>query len=231
MAISINGITVAGNGIKGKDATINGVNALTIEGSDKVAATQQESVLILDVPNSVQVSGGGNLSMNESLGPGPYTIVFEEEEAGDLAATQVGYNNIATGMAADNVQDAVTELFTSVSNGKALIAGAITDKGVSTSTTDSFQQMADNIKSIDNSGTPAVIGTCTLYDLMNQPKSVPIYAGIPPLDALVIFETINDIEQTNGETAEYISWASLASGDYMFFRGVQDGDQFEEKVM
>lgn len=118
-----------------------------------------------------------------------------------------------------------------ITDGKAAIATAITDKGVSTSTTDSFQQMADNIKSIDNSGTPAVIGTCTLYDLMNQPKSVPIYAGIPPLDALVIFETINDVEQTNAETAEYISWASLASGDYMFFRGVQDGDTFEEKVI
>lgn len=80
-------------------------------------------------------------------------------------------------------------------------------------------------------GTPAVIGTCTLYDLMNQPKSVPIYAGIPPLDALVIFETYYDVEQSNAETAEYISWASLASGDYMFFRGVQDGDTFQEKVV
>ena len=45
------------------------------------------------------------------------------------------------------------------------------------------------------------------------------------------FETINDVEQIAGGQAEYVSWASLASGDYLFYRGVQDGDQFEEKVI
>lgn len=80
-------------------------------------------------------------------------------------------------------------------------------------------------------GASDVIGTCTLYDLMNQPKSVPIYAGIPPLDALVMFETTFDVEQTNAETAEYVSWATLTAGTYMIFRGVQDGDTFQEKVV
>lgn len=43
------------------------------------------------------------------------------------------------------------KLFTSVSNGKSQIAGAITDKGVPTSATDTFSTMAGNIRSIPTS--------------------------------------------------------------------------------
>lgn len=46
----------------------------------------------------------------------------------------------------------VNDLFTSVSNGKSLIAGAITDKGVTTSATDSYSTMATNIRSIKTAG-------------------------------------------------------------------------------
>lgn len=45
-------------------------------------------------------------------------------------------------------QEAVDELFTSVSNGKSLVASAITDKGVPTASDATFQQMADNINSL-----------------------------------------------------------------------------------
>lgn len=58
------------------------------------------------------------------------------------------YDNTTSGATATNVQDAIDEVFQSVSNGKELIADAITDKGVSTSATDSFQTMADNIESL-----------------------------------------------------------------------------------
>ena len=46
------------------------------------------------------------------------------------------------------LKGAINELFQFVSNGKELIASAITDKGVITSKTDTFQQMANNIRSI-----------------------------------------------------------------------------------
>ena len=46
------------------------------------------------------------------------------------------------------LKGAINELFQNVSNGKELIASAITDKGVITSKTDTFQQMANNIRSI-----------------------------------------------------------------------------------
>lgn len=48
---------------------------------------------------------------------------------------------------------AINELFQNVSSGKELIATAITDKGVTTSSDDTFQTMADNIASIENGST------------------------------------------------------------------------------
>lgn len=45
-----------------------------------------------------------------------------------------------------------SELFTSVSNGKDLVADAITDKGIHTSATDSFSTMATNIRNIQTEG-------------------------------------------------------------------------------
>ena len=52
---------------------------------------------------------------------------------------------------AKTLKGAIAETFQSVSNGKTLIASAITDKGVSTSNNDTFQTMANNIKSISTS--------------------------------------------------------------------------------
>ena len=54
--------------------------------------------------------------------------------------------------AIDALNNNVSELFQSVSDGKELIAEAITDKGVTTSATASFKTMADNIGKIDTSG-------------------------------------------------------------------------------
>lgn len=50
------------------------------------------------------------------------------------------------------LEEKTDQLFTSVSNGKTLVASAITDKGVETLATDTFQTMADNIRAIETSG-------------------------------------------------------------------------------
>lgn len=60
-------------------------------------------------------------------------------------ASYVLYDNSDTGILSDNVQGAIDEVFQSVSDGKTLIAAAITDKGVPTAATDSFAVMAGNI--------------------------------------------------------------------------------------
>lgn len=47
-----------------------------------------------------------------------------------------------------NITDELKDCFQSVSNGKTLIASAITDKGIQTEATDDFEQMARNIRQI-----------------------------------------------------------------------------------
>ena len=70
----------------------------------------------------------------------------------DLTASNVSFTPGSTGMSATDVQGAVTELFTSVSDGKSAIAAAITDKGVTTAADATFQQMANNILDIPTGG-------------------------------------------------------------------------------
>lgn len=70
MAISINGITVAGNGIKGKNAMINGVNALTLKATGGLTGQQSGDTYTIDgsglVPKTTTVNGkplSGNVSL------------------------------------------------------------------------------------------------------------------------------------------------------------------------
>lgn len=56
---------------------------------------------------------------------------------------------------------AVSETFTSVSNGKAVVASAITDKGVQTSSDATFSEMAQNIENIPSGGGTLVTKTVT----------------------------------------------------------------------
>ncbi|XID92491.1 hypothetical protein ACF3MZ_29185 [Paenibacillaceae bacterium WGS1546] len=63
---------------------------------------------------------------------------------------------------AKDAAGAISELFTNVSDGKAAVAAAITDKGVPTAADDTFAEMADNIGAIpvgpDTSDATAVAG-------------------------------------------------------------------------
>lgn len=61
---------------------------------------------------------------------------------------EIGSESLPT--SSQTIKGAIAETFQNVSNGKTLIASAITDKGVPTSDTDTFQQMASNIGSISS---------------------------------------------------------------------------------
>ena len=72
----------------------------------------------------------------------------DKGDPGSTEASGVSIQDTANNFTATNVEGALAELFQSVSNGKSLIASAITDKGVTTSNTATFQTMADNINNI-----------------------------------------------------------------------------------
>ena len=65
-------------------------------------------------------------------------------------AENVGYDNknTSTIITSDNVQGAIDQLFTSVSEGKSLIAKAVTDKGVQTALDATFEKIAENVGKI-----------------------------------------------------------------------------------
>lgn len=55
------------------------------------------------------------------------------------------------------ISDEVTQLKKSVSDGKSKVASAITDKGVATEATDTFDTMAENVGKIKNGGGGGVV--------------------------------------------------------------------------
>lgn len=74
-----------------------------------------DKIADIDIPtpeNIVTVPGGGQLEMAESLGSGPYTITFSEDEGegGSFSASYVDYSNTTSGLEATDVQGAIDEL-------------------------------------------------------------------------------------------------------------------------
>ena len=146
MAIKVNGKLVAGAGKSAYESAKDG------------GYTGTEDEFNTSLANSVTVDGGGVMSMNESFGAAPFTLTFTEDGENDVSASEITYNNTESGMAATNTQEAIDELFQSVSEGKSLIAAAVTDKGVETAATDSFTAMAQKIEQI-STGAEIVSGT------------------------------------------------------------------------
>ena len=78
-----------------------------------------------------------------------------------------------------NANNEINNLKTSVSNGKSAVASAITDKGVSTSATASFNTMANNIRSITSISSPKLIPGNILWSIGTD--QYPAYT--PPIFA------------------------------------------------
>ena len=81
-----------------------------------------------------------------------------------------GFDGYARSINPDNYATVAqyNELKTSVSSGKAQIASAITDKGVSTAASATFSQMASNIRNINTM--PSLLGTWKFNDVLYFPS-------------------------------------------------------------
>ena len=81
----------------------------------------------------------------------------------NISASNIPIQDTANNFTATNVEEALAELFQFVSNGKTLIASAITDMGIATSNTDSFEVMANNIRMISSGS-----GEITTHTITNN---------------------------------------------------------------
>jgi len=120
------------------------------------------------IPDNVVTTPGG-AELEFSSGDGPHTVTFDFEEEPPLTAEDIAYSDTQT------VKEVIDGLFTSVSDGKALIASAITDKGVPTAQDAAFADMASNIKEI-TTGSDTGDATATSFDILS-PKTAYTAAG------------------------------------------------------
>ena len=79
-------------------------------------------------------------------------VIYNPDDTNEdfITADNIAFSD--SNFTANNVKGAISELFQSASNGKQLIANAITGKGIPTNKNDSFQTMATNIGNIQNGG-------------------------------------------------------------------------------
>lgn len=135
-------------GAPGEDGFSPTVDVTEITGGHRVTITDADGPQSFDVMDGQDGGGGGGIAGVSSFKGRTGAVT---PQAGDYTAAQVSVTP-PTGMTATNVQGAVSELFQSVSEGKALIASAVTDKGVETAADETFQTMHDNILEIETGG-------------------------------------------------------------------------------
>lgn len=141
--------------VQGSDKAIHNIE---INGSNLVATYVDGTTETFPV---VGVKGIAEVTKSSRGNVDTYTMIFTDgttysftvtNGGGGGSASGVSYNNTITQIAATNVQDAIDSVFTSVSNGKELVASAITDKGIPTLATDTFAIMAEHIAEIEGGG-------------------------------------------------------------------------------
>ena len=108
------------------------------------------------------------------------------QPVGSYAAANHNHDGVYSTVAQYN------ELKTSVSSGKAQIASAITDKGVSTAASASFSQMASNIRNIN--AMPSLLGTWKFNDILQF--TTGNYSNIFPRDSITYTFTTYDNTHT-----------------------------------
>lgn len=106
-------------------------------------------------------------------------VTYEEETETDediVTAQNIKLVDTSNNFEATDVEGALSELFQSASNGKSKIATAITGKGVNTSASDTFEQMATNIGQI-STGSTGITPTGSIDITENGTYDVTNYAS------------------------------------------------------
>lgn len=129
------------------------------------------------------------------------------DDEGESNASDIVYDNSESGIEAVNVQDALDELFTSVSNGKALVASAITDKGVTTYNDATFATMAENIRGITGGSvaSPVPFTLALSGNGLSQGPAVFVIKGDGTQHAYTNFKISYEYEGTDTYTSQIMS--------------------------
>lgn len=159
------------------------------------------------IPENVVTSeGGASLRYGDGVSGAPHVITFTAEEEPPLTAEDIVYGEAT-------VKEALDGLKSSVSDGKSLVASAITDQGVPTEQDATFARMAENVRLI-STGADTADATATSWDILS-PKTAYTSQGkvtglIPSLPAQIITPGIAAKTIANGQ---YLSGTQTIQGD------------------
>lgn len=109
MAISINGIPVAGNGKNGKDATINGVNALTLKATGGLTGQQSGDTYTID-GSGLFPKTGGELSGNITVTPDEFVLSNKNGKASihiETVSEDISFINMVSRKGQDDANIAI----------------------------------------------------------------------------------------------------------------------------
>lgn len=156
--------------------------------------TQLEPSSHYSMVNKSYVDG----TISTSVGPTSTLANSNKDRLDNLDATNVKLSN--GNFSSNTVDGGMTELFQSVSSGKASIASAITDKGVTTDANATFTQMTNNIYSIVTFAEGTALGTITpekvLKGYLGYSKGQAIY-GTHECDASSLLEQADSLIPDN----------------------------------
>ncbi len=172
------------------EAEILKFNNGTFEIADKKARSQlnniaNEDLVIgedgkLHIKQADGTEKGTGVEIPTSTAEVPDNVVtWEEETETDediVTAQNIRLVDASNNFDATDVEGALSELFQSASNGKSKIATAITGKGVDTSSSDTFEQMATNIGQIQT-GSTGITPTGSINITENGTYDVANYAS------------------------------------------------------
>ena len=121
-----------------------------VQNSDSVPESLKSGQLVTGQTSLIYK---GNDGTARSINPSNYAAANHNhngvyQPAGSYAAANHNHSGVYQPVGSYATTTQLNDLKTSVSNGKSAVASAITDKGVSTSATASFDTMANNIRSI-----------------------------------------------------------------------------------
>ena len=167
--------------IKKQDGTLIGEGIEVGSNADLSKMSMSVSGQTLKLLNDGKQVASVDLPVGTGEIPGNTVLYEEDSESMDdvITAENITIKDTNNNFTSTHVEGALNELFQSASNGKTLIANAITGKGVKTNTTDSFQTMATNIKNISSgSGGGGIIPTGTKEITQNGTYDVTNFANV-----------------------------------------------------
>lgn len=153
---------------------------------DVVAVTSNASNSILNVSYPFGVYYPNGVTVDRALYLNSYGFLATS----DTTTKELGYLSGVT----SNVQTQIDELKNSVSDGKTLVANAITAKGVTTATDSTFQAMVDNILALSTA--KVATGSYTRTSTASSPTSITLGIDFTP-DVVFVIAKMDDLAKSN----------------------------------